>query len=101
MGAAPDPRHQREMLAILNNQLYRSIMRAVQGASHVSAYVTHGVFPNGTWKRFTPEGRDTGSPGFRYFWISDSCANTAAVLANVEPFEVLSLAEPIAAALQI
>lgn len=72
-----------------------------QGAAHVSAYVTHGVFPDGTWKRFTTEGRDAGTPGFRYFWISDSCANTAAALANVAPFEVLSLAAPIAAALQI
>ena len=67
----------------------------------MSAYVTHGVFPNGTWQRFTAAGTDAGNPGFKYFWISDSCANTAAALVNVEPFEVLSLAEPIAAALQI
>ena len=73
----------------------------LQGAAHVSAYVTHGVFPNQTWQRFTAEGSDGATDGFRYFWITDSCANTALALADRAPFEVLSLAEPIAAALQI
>ena len=67
-----------------------SMLAWVQGAAHVSAYVTHGVFPNGTWQRFTPENRDPGSPGFKYFWISDSCADSSAILANIEPFEILS-----------
>ena len=71
-----------------------------QGAAHVSAYVTHGVFPNQTWKRFTAASNGTGD-GFKYFWITDSCATTAAALADHEPFEILSLADPIAAALQI
>lgn len=75
---------------------------AAQGAAHVSAYVTHGVFPNATWKRFTPQGDGAAaSDGFKYFWITDSCANTANSLTSQPPFEVLSLAEPIAAALQI
>ena len=40
-------------------------------------------------------------PGcFRYFWITDSCP-AAVDVAKREPFEVLSLAAPIAAALQI
>ena len=40
-------------------------------------------------------------PGcFRYFWITDSCP-AAVDVARREPFEVLSLAAPIAAALQI
>lgn len=110
-----------------------------QGAAHVSAYVTHGVFPNATWKRFSPQGDGSSANGFKYFWITDSCANTANALQNQAPFEVrhcrniapsplavstkkkrwmlirmhtlndvlclvlqvLSLAEPIAAALQI
>ena len=75
-------------------------MPRVQGAAHVSAYVTHGVFPNQTWKRFSRAGNGTGD-GFKYFWITDSCATTAAALADHEPFEILSLADPIAAALQI
>lgn len=45
------------------------------------------------------------SSGFRYFWITDSCPTADAVCtageAPVQPFEVLSLAQPIAAALQI
>ena len=74
---------------------------ATQGASHVSAYVTHGVFPNQSWKRFKPESGDGGADGFRYFWITDSCPATVANVTDLAPFEVLSLAEPIAAALQI
>lgn len=71
---------------------------ASQGAAHVSSYVTHGVFPNETWRRFKSV-EDGG--GFKYFWITDSCSNTVSALQNQSPFEVLSLAEPIAACLQI
>jgi hypothetical protein len=39
--------------------------------------------------------------GFRYFWLTDSCPQTVQAIENHKPFEVLSLAEPIAAALQI
>ena len=74
---------------------------ATQGAAHVSAYVTHGVFPNESWKRFQPEGEGGAMEGFRYFWITDSCPNTVVRVTDLEPFEVLSLAEPIAAALQV
>jgi len=41
------------------------------------------------------------SGGFRYFWMCDSCPQTVRDVASKAPFEVLSLAEPIAAALQI
>lgn len=74
---------------------------AAQGAASVSAYVTHGVFPNATYERFSPQGNGASADGFKYFWITDSCANTANALRDRPPFEVLSLAEPIAAALQI
>jgi len=41
------------------------------------------------------------SGGFRYFWMCDSCPQTVRDVSGKAPFEVLSLAEPIAAALQI
>lgn len=71
---------------------------AAHGASKVSAYVTHGVFPKRSWERFTNDG--AGSP-FTYFWITDSCPLTVKDIANKAPFEVLSLAGSIADALQI
>ncbi|KAL6771731.1 RPPK2B [Auxenochlorella protothecoides x Auxenochlorella symbiontica] len=73
---------------------------ASQGALAVSAYATHGVFPKGTWSRFLP-GSQEGSPGFRYVWITDSCPDTVTAVQDREPFEILSLARPIAAALQV
>ena len=121
---------------------------ALTGASAVSAYATHGVFPQRSFEKFTApqqqggEGRGGGnaaaaasgaggepssssSPGgngngnsdsdaaaaaalasaaapfFKYFWISDSCPETAAAVRGVKPFEVLSLADAIAATLRI
>lgn len=37
----------------------------------------------------------------RFFWITDSCPATVTSVTDRAPFEVLSLAQPIAAALQI
>jgi len=79
---------------------------ALKGAAHVSAYVTHGVFPKESYNRFQSEGPDGASPrgssiGFRYFWLTDSIPSTVKAVDNRAPFEVLSLAEPIAAALQV
>jgi len=96
---------------------------AAHGASKVSAYVTHGVFPKKSWERFTntSNGKHTTffahsrqqvlttfvcqSVGlenpFTYFWITDSCPLTVKAIANRAPFEVLSLAGSIADALQI
>ena len=59
-----------------------------QGAASVSAYVTHGVFPNATYERFSPQGDGSSADGFKYFWITDSCANTAHALRDRPPFEV-------------
>lgn len=39
--------------------------------------------------------------GFRYFWLTDSCPQTVKVVEGRQPFEVLTLAGLIAAALQI
>ncbi|KAL4853687.1 Ribose-phosphate pyrophosphokinase 3 [Chlorella vulgaris] len=74
---------------------------STQGAAHVSAYVTHGVFPNESWRRFEGEGGNGAADGFKYFWITDSCPATVTSVTDRAPFEVLSLAAPIAAALQI
>ncbi len=45
----------------------------------------------------------TGNPenGLTYFWITDSWPLTVTAVKNTPPFEVLSLAGSIAAALQI
>ncbi|KAL2559835.1 Ribose-phosphate pyrophosphokinase 3 [Forsythia ovata] len=74
---------------------------AKHGAAKISAYVTHGIFPNSSWERFTND--DGGNPknGMTYFWITDSCPQTVKQVKNKSPFEVLSLAAPIAAALQV
>lgn len=66
----------------------------------VSAYVTHGVFPNQTFTKFKADTGDGAKTGFRYFWLTDSCPQTVRNL-DAAPFEVLTLADPIAAALQI
>lgn len=59
------------------------------GAAKVSAYATHGVFPNDSWMRFIGE-------GFHKVWITDSIPSTAAKVAQQSPFEVLSLDASIA-----
>lgn len=72
-----------------------------KGAKHVSAFVTHGVFPNFSWMKFKADTGAGASDGFRYFWMSDSCPQTVRDITGKAPFEVLSLAAPIAGALQI
>ena len=74
---------------------------ATHGAKHVSAYVTHGVFPNESYQRFVPDGGAGAAAGFRFFWLTDSCPQTAKAVAARPPFKILSLAESIAAALEI
>ena len=70
----------------------------MQGAAAVSAFVSHGVFPNQSWHKFT---RDENPDGFQKFWISDSCPQTVKDIAGIAPFEIVSLASTIAAALLI
>lgn len=94
------------------------------GAAKVSAYATHGVFPNRSWEKFLYKGDyllqdvfyfsckhrltfiflvvfSDGQQGFSYFWITDSCPLTVKDVISRAPFEVLSLAGSIAAALHI
>jgi ribose-phosphate pyrophosphokinase len=59
------------------------------GARAVSAYVTHAVFPQEAWRKFT-------QAGFERFWVTDSVPRQADILAGQPPFEVLSLDQTIA-----
>lgn len=72
---------------------------AAQGAAQVSAYVTHGIFPNMSWERFQSENGSGPGNGFSYFWITDSCPLTVNQVRNRRPFEILSLAAAVAEAL--
>jgi ribose-phosphate pyrophosphokinase len=60
------------------------------GARSVSAAVTHGVFPNESWKRIIE-----GEICFDNFWITDSCPTTAQAVIGKKPFEVISLSDVI------
>jgi ribose-phosphate pyrophosphokinase len=55
------------------------------GASQVSAFVTHGVFPGEAWQGFVGQ-------EFASFWLTDSCPGTALKVKGKSPFEILSLA---------
>ncbi|GAY36265.1 hypothetical protein CUMW_021010 [Citrus unshiu] len=74
---------------------------AAHGAAKISAYVTHGIFPNASWERFEQDTGGKPESGLTYFWISDSCPVTVKEVMSKPPFEVLSLAGSIASALQI
>jgi hypothetical protein len=98
---------------------------ASHGASKVSAYVTHAVFPKQSYENFMASNSGNwpfihisnfpifllvayyvlvaAGPGdqFAYFWITDSCSHTIKAIGQRPPFEVLSLAGSIADALQI
>jgi phosphoribosylpyrophosphate synthetase len=55
-----------------------------KGAAAVSAYVTHGVMEQESWRKLL-------DCGFTHVWITNSCPETAAVVAGQGPFEVLSI----------
>jgi adenine phosphoribosyltransferase len=59
------------------------------GARHVSAYVTHAVFPNKAYMDFLPGGNKAG---LENFWITDSNPQRSEMLKSLAPFRVLSLA---------
>ncbi len=60
-----------------------------KGAAAVSAFATHGVFPDKSWVRLENE-------GFQTIWITDSCPSSAEDLYSTPPFQVISLAPDIA-----
>lgn len=60
-----------------------------RGASKISAYVTHAVFPKESWRDFVD-----CQPKFENFWITDSLPH-AAKLSNSAPFKLLSLCDAI------
>ena len=62
-----------------------------RGCVGVSAFVTHAVFPDRSWQKFTVAPR-----ALDHFWVTDTCVARAAELDGVEPFEVLSIAPVVA-----
>jgi len=62
------------------------------GAKDVSAFVTHAVFPQDSWKRFLNEPEEKR---FKLFYTTDSCPTVSAIIDGKGPFKVLSLAERI------
>lgn len=74
---------------------------ARHGAAKVSAYATHGVFPQRSFERFQHDNGKGVENGFSHFWITDSCPQTVKAVMGRPPFEFLSLAGSIAAALHI
>ena len=61
-----------------------------RGATKVSAFVTHAVFPKQSWKRFTES-----EVKFEQFWITDSIPHARDIAKNA-PFKLLSLSGVIA-----
>jgi ribose-phosphate pyrophosphokinase len=59
------------------------------GAAKVSAFATHGSFPQESWKKFL-------NAGFAHVWVTDSCPKIAAKVEGTAPFEILSLNESLA-----
>jgi len=77
-------------------------MLASRGAKHVSAFVTHAVFPNKSYEKFIAEDPEVGATsGFAHFWTTDSCPQNVQALDQRAPFEVLSLAESLGACLHM
>jgi len=60
------------------------------GAKKVSAYATHGVFPEDSWRKFLHGKKEEL---FDNIWITDSCSHMAKLLDGQGPFQVLSLAK--------
>ena len=61
------------------------------GAAKVSAYCTHAVFPNESYKKFFPD-RNTNLSILHKFWITNTVPTVAGYLRDKAPFEVLSMA---------
>jgi len=62
------------------------------GAKNVSAFVTHSIFPQDSWKKFIENRPDQ----FTYFYTTDSCPETIQVIRDKKPFIILPLGASIA-----
>nr|QBK89984.1 MAG: phosphoribosyl transferase domain protein [Pithovirus LCPAC101] len=63
-----------------------------QGARAVSAYVTHAIFPNQSWKKFIHKDDDKPNNDFKHFIVSNTYP-TVNEFKGKAPFEVLSFAD--------
>lgn len=58
------------------------------GVKSVSAFTTHAVFPDRSYRHFLPGGK---FEGFANFWVTDSNPQVTDQLIDLEPFRVLPL----------
>ncbi len=58
------------------------------GTLQVSAFVTHIIFPQESWKKFL---RENDKRGFTKFYSTDSCPEVAEVIKDKEPFSILKI----------
>ena len=63
------------------------------GATSVNAYVTHGVFPRESWRKFLPENTPKGKRPFDEFVLTDSIPSTSRAVKGKAPFRVLSIGD--------
>ena len=61
-----------------------------RGATKVSAFVTHVIFPKNSWTKFMPGGE---GDGFDRFYATDTCPKMAKTINGQGPFEILSIGE--------
>ena len=66
------------------------------GATAVSAFVTHGVFPQESWRQFTHERNPPVM--LDKFWISDSIPHAYSI-SKQKPFELISISDAIVSSL--
>jgi len=59
----------------------------LKGASKVSAYVTHAIFPNRSWRKFM-------DAGFEHFFVTNTF-HVSSELIGQKPFKILSIADDI------
>jgi len=59
------------------------------GAQQVSAFVTHVIFPQESWKKFL---RENDKRGFTKFYSTDSCPEVAGIIQDKNPFSILKIA---------
>jgi ribose-phosphate pyrophosphokinase len=75
-------------------QCKNALMEA--GATAVSAFVTHAVFPQESWKKFLAEPEEKR---FKNFYVTDSCPTVSKIIDGKGPFKVLSIADSILSAI--